>query len=522
MSVAANTSVPSPQDLIAQLTQKLSEAESRLGETQNRLHYAELKIQVLEARLRLVRLAKYGPGSEKLSDAQLELLELEPGISVQEVQAESKRESLPRSTERSHRKHPGRQTLPADLRRVEVLVPCREEQRVCPQCGDERVVIGHEQSEQLDVEPAQYFVQVTKREKRACRQCEEQGVVTAAVPPRIIEKGLASDRVVIDTVVRKYCDHLPLYRQSAILQRDTGLELSRATLDGWVLRVGELLMPMVGAMRQELLRGSYIQADETPVEVQMEEGCGKNHQAYLWQYGQPGGSAVFDFQASRGRDGPKQFLGQFAGCLQTDGYAAYDHIGGPGMVHAGCWSHAERYFSEVLELNPKDPLATPIVERIDELFAIDAQARQQGLSLEARAALRQEKAQPLLEVIRQQIEVACRQVLPSSRLAKACKYTLSLWDKLTRFLEYPELELSNNLAENSMRPVAVGRRNWIHIGSLQAGPKIAAILSVVESCRRLKIPVRDYLAAILPGMANLPIQRLPELTPSRWTAQRQD
>ena len=172
-----------------------------------------------------------------------------------------------------------------------------------------------------------------------------------------------------------------------------------------------------------------------------------------------------------------------------------------------------------LELNPKDPLAMPMVERIAELFAIDAQARQQGLSLEARDALRQEKARPLLEVIREQIEAAYRQVLPSSQLAKACRYTLSLWDKLTRFLEYPELELSNNLAENSMRPVAVGRRNWIHIGSLQAGPKIAAILSVVESCRRLKIPVRDYLAAILPGMADVPIHRLAELTPSRWTTQ---
>jgi len=165
VSVAANTSVPSPQDRITQLTQKLSEAESRLGETQNRLHYAELKIQVLEARLRLVRLAKYGPGSEKLSDAQLELLELEPGVSPQEVQAKNKRPSLPRSRGSSHRKHPGRQTLPADLRRVEVLVPRSEEQRFCPQCGKERCVIGHEQSEQLDVETAQYFVQVTKREK---------------------------------------------------------------------------------------------------------------------------------------------------------------------------------------------------------------------------------------------------------------------------------------------------------------------------------------------------------------------
>jgi len=136
-----------------------------------------------------VRIAKYGPGSETLSDEQLELLELEPAVSIQEVQAESKRLALPRSKGASQRKHPGRQSLPADLRRVEVLVPRTEEQRVCPQCGKKRVVIGHEQSEQLDVEPAQYFVQVTKREKRACRKCEEQGVVTASVPARIIEKG---------------------------------------------------------------------------------------------------------------------------------------------------------------------------------------------------------------------------------------------------------------------------------------------------------------------------------------------
>jgi transposase len=503
--VSANTSVTSAEDLIAQLTQKLQ--------------YAELKIQLLEEKLRLMRIQKYGPGSEKLSDAQLELLELEPGVSTAEVQAESKREALPRSNGVTARNHPGRQQLPADLPRVETVVPCTAEQRVCPQCRQDRIVIGHEQSEHLDVEPAKYFVRVIKREKYACRKCEELGVVTAPVPPRIIDKSLASDQIVIDTVVRKYSDHIPLYRQSAILERDTGLELSRATLDGWVLRVGELLIPLVGVMRQELLRGSYLQADETPVDVQIEDSRGKNHQAYLWQYGRPGGSVVFDFRAGRGRDGPKQFLGQFAGLLQTDGYAAYDQIGGPGIVHAGCWSHAERYFSEAVALNPNDPLATPIVARIDELFAIDAEARRQELSLEARDQLRQEKAPPLLAVIWQQIEAAQRQVLPGSQLAKACKYTVSLWDKLTRFLQYPELELSNNLAENSMRPIALGRKNWIHIGSLQAGPKIAAILSVVESCRRMKIPVRDYLAATLPGLADVQVQRLPELTPSRWKIQ---
>lgn len=175
-----------------------------------------------------------------------------------------------------------------------------------------------------------------------------------------------------------------------------------------------------------------------------------------------------------------------------------------------------RYFREVLTLNPTDPLATPIVRQIHDLFVIDAEARQRGLSLDARQALRLENAKPLLDVIRKQIGAARAMALPASALAKACNYTLNLWEKLTRFLEYPELELSNNPAENSMRPVAVGRKNWIHVGSAQAGPKIAAILSVVESCRRLKLSVRDYLIAILPGLANVHMSRVSTLTPAAW------
>jgi transposase len=501
VSVAPIPSAPADLEIIEQL--------------KNRLQYAELKIRVLEERLRLVRIAKYGSGSERLSDTQLELLELEPGVSSLEVQAEGERLVVRPSAKRV-RHHPGRQELPANLPRAVRILACTPEQCVCKGCGKETVVIGYEESSQLDVEPAKYFVLVTKREKRACKSCEERGVVSAPLPPRIIEKCLASDQIVIDTIISKYCNHLPLYRQSAILERDTGLELSRATLDGWVLRVGELLIPMVAAMRRELISGTYIQADETPVDVQMHEGRGKNHQGYLWQYGRPGGTVVFDFRLGRGRDGPKRFLGQFEGLLQTDGYAAYDQIGGAKIVHAACWSHAERYFSEAVQLNPHDPVVTPIVGRIDELFNIDAEARQQGLSLEARHSLRQEQSRPLLDGIRKQIEGARSIALPAGALAKACHYTLTLWEKLIRFLEYPELELSNNLAENSMRPVAIGRKNWIHIGSPQAGPKVAAILSVVESCRRLKLAVRDYLAAILPGLADVSIQLLPELTPSAW------
>jgi len=277
---------------------------------------------------------------------------------------------------------------------------------------------------------------------------------------------------------------------------------------------------MVAAMRRELISGTYIQADETPVDVQTREGLGKNHQAYLWQYGRPGGSVVFDFRLGRGRDGPKQFLGQFEGILQTDGYTAYDQIGGKRMVHAACWAHARRQFFEAVQQNPRDPVATSIVARMDELFGVEAEARSRALSVAARHVRRQETATPLLDDIRSKIDAAQSAALPSSALSKACQYALTLWKKLTRFLEHPELELSTNLAENSMRPVAVGRKNWLHIGSPQAGPKVAAILSVVESCRRLKVSVRGYFSAILPGLADLPIRCLPDLTPAVWLARR--
>jgi transposase len=497
-------SAPADLELIAQL--------------KSRLRYAELKIRVLEERLRLMRIEKYGACGEKLSQAQMELFELEPVISEVVAQADSEHAPVHRPTKPST-KHPGRQELPANLPRVERVLPCTPDQCMCKRCGKEMVVIGYEESSQLDVEPAKYFVLVTKREKRACRSCEELGVVAAPLPLRIIEKCLASDRIVVDTVVSKYCNHTPLHRQSMILERDIGLQISRATLDGWVLKVGELLVPMVAAMRRELISGSYIQADETPVDVQMHKGRGKNHQAYLWQYSRPGGTVVFDFRLGRGRDGPRQFLGEFEGILQTDGYTAYDQIGGTKMVHAACWAHARRQFFEAVQLNPRDPVATPIVARMDGLFAVDAEARRRVIGLTGRHALRQERAKPLLDEIRSKIEAAQSVALPSSALSKACQYALTLWRKLTRFLEYPELELSNNLAENSMRPVALGRKNWIHIGSPQAGPKVAAILSVVESCRRLKLTVRDYLAAVLPGFADLPIQRLPDLTPAAWVAQ---
>jgi transposase len=424
-------------ELVNQLKESLPEAlfeklKGSLSIDGDRLRFAEYKVRVLEERLRLVRIEKYGPGSEKLSDDQLELLELEPGVSSAEVQAESQREQLQLPLKQA-RKHPGRQQLPADLPRVEQMIACTAAQCICGKCGKETSVIGYESAEQLDVEPAKYFVRVTKREKRACKGCEEEGVQCAPLPARIIDKGLASDRLVIDTVVSKYADHCPLYRQSAILARETGIDLSRATLDGWVMRVGELLGPISRAMAQELLAGNYIQADETPVGVQSESVRGKNHQAYLWQYSRPGAAVVFDFRMGREREGPRRFLGNFEGILQSDGYAAYDHVGGPNIVHAACWAHARRKFFQAVELNPKDQSAIGIVAQIDELFGIDAQARDQGLSQEERQSLRLEKSKRLLEQIKTQIQTARSDALPKSVLAKGVQLHLDALDTAEPF-----------------------------------------------------------------------------------------
>jgi len=460
-----------------------------------------------------------GPKSETLSDLQLELLaDQEPGATLDEVEAETQRAPLTAAPPRERKPHPGRQRLPENLPRIEEVVRCAEQ--TCRQCGAETALIGYDESEQLDVEPARHFVRVIKREKRACRCCEKGAIAMAPLPPRIVEKGLASDRVVVETVVAKYADHLPLYRQAAILEREAGLEIGRATLDGWVMRVGELLEPVVAAMRQDLLRASYLQADETIVPVQMHDKRGADHQAYLWQYGKPGGETVFDFRMGRGREGPRKFLGAWEGILQTDGYQAYDGVGGPKLVHVGCWAHARRKFVDAVKVNRDDAEAVRMVMRMDALFLVDRDARKKQMTVEERLASRRRHAEEWADEIRQECVNLRASVLPKSALGQAVGYTLNMWPKLRRVFDYAEVELSNNLAENSMRPVALGRKNWLHVGSVKAGPKVAAILSVVESCRRLRVPVRDYLLDVLPGLDSRKLSEIARLTPANWSVAR--
>lgn len=539
MNPASKSSLPAALDpvaaaIIAQLQQTIAEQNQQIARSQDALRTTEMRVQKLEEELRLERIKKYGLRSEKLSDLQLQLLDLEPAVSGDEVHGEIERGPLPESTEannttdkqrRNRQNHPGRNELPAHLERVDKIIPCVPEQCTCGKCGGNTKVIGYDVSEVLDRKPAEFFVTRIMREKRACARCIEQGVATAPTPVRIAPKSIFSDEAIISLLINKYCDSVPLYRQRAILLRDLGIDVALSTINDAVLRVGEMLIPIVDVMKCDLLAGNYIQADETYVGVQTDEKKGSNHTGYFWQYSAPGKGVVFDFEMTRSKEVPKAFFKDYGGILHTDGYAAYEKdIGAEGMIHACCIAHARRKFIDAVKVqtNAKatDPKLESVVVLVDGLFAIDREARQQKLSLDDRHALRQEHAPAILaELHALLLEMQqSGSILPKSAAGQAISYTLNRWEKLTRFIEHPVIELSTNWAENSMRPISIGRRNWLHLGSKEAGPKIAAIFSIVESCRKLDVPIRKYLADVLPGLADRSIQSLAELTPTVYAA----
>jgi transposase len=479
----------------------------------------EQEVRLLREMLRLERLKRYGSKSEKLSEEQIELLELEPGVHAQEVEKETEVSS--RRKRLTRREHPGRNALPEHLPRREEIIAVEGEERFCVCCGEERCRIGYEQKEVLEIEPARYFVRVIKREKLACHKCPEGGVVTAAAGgPKIVEKGKLSDAVVVDLLIKKYLSHLPLYRQAADLHRDHGIEISRSTLNAAVMAAGELLLPMAALLRRDLLEGGYIQADETPIGVQSDQTRGRNHQAYEFQYSRPGGPVVFDFRMSRAREGPAEFLRDYGGILQCDGYQGYEKIGAPGMVRVGCLAHVRRKFADALKLDPQDREAAAVLLLMSKLYAVEKEAREAAATHEQRLALRQQRSVALFEELGAKIAQIASHALPSSKLAEACQYALNQWERLKVYLQNGRIEIDQNLCENAMRALAVGRKNWLHIGSQEAGPRIAAILSVMETCKRLQINLRKYLNDVLPKLPSWPINDVAALSPLNWKSSR--
>jgi transposase len=497
--------------------------EAHLAELQGSVRRLEKENALLREIIRRVRLEKYGRASEKLTDAQMELLEQEPGVQAPEVALEAE---LPQEKKdvvaapSKERPHPGRAELPAHLPRVIVELPCAPEQCRCGQCGQPTEVIGYDEREELDVKPAEYFVRVIRREKRACKEHPEMGVAMPVEAPRIREKGKLSDEFIIDLLVRKYHWHQPIYRQAAMLEQEHQIELSRQTLSDVVMWAGSLLEPVRQALRQELLAGAYIQADETPVGVQTRRVQGKNFQAYLFEYSRPKGPVVFDFRMGRGREGPEKFLADYKGVLQCDGYAGYDKVGGEGMRRAGCMAHMRRRFWQARELDQQDGDLLAVMGMVGELYAVEEEARQQNLAAVARLELRHGQSTVLMDKLKTKIIEIRQRVLPKSTAGDACNYALNQWSRLLAYLEDGRIEIDNNWCENGIRPIALGRKNWLHIGSELAGPRVAAIMSILETCRRLKLDVRQYLRDVLPKLPTWPINKVAELSPIAWQSRQ--
>ena len=496
--------------------------EEELQRLEKENHRLALENKCLHERVRLMMIEKYGPKSEQLTDAQLQLLESEPGVCSAEVETEAQRseEEKAQAAKLQRQSHPGRNGFPAHLPRVEKIVPCTAEQCQCPQCQKTMPVMGYDISEELDVVPAKYFVNVIKKEKRACPDCPEMGVSTAQTEPKPIDKCKVSIRVIVEVIISKYCNHVPHFRLEGIFAREEGIDLSRATMCGWTMQIGTWLTFISGAMREELLSGTFIQADETTVGVQSEQTKGRNHLGFLWEYSRPNGPVIFDFQMGRGREGPKKFLRQFNGFLQCDGYGAYDCIGGPGIRYAGCMAHARRGFVDALKLEPGNTEAIFIVAEMAKLYAVEKEAREGKLTHSEREALRKLRSVPVLATLKERITALNAKHPPKTPFGKACRYALGQWERLSVFAKHGEVEIDNNWCENAMRPIALGRKNWLHIGSEEAGPRVAAIISVVETCRRLGINVRDYLMDVLPLIPSWPANRIAELTPTAWAARQ--
>lgn len=492
----------------------------------------QLRLDALTVKLHDALRRLYGRRSEKVEATGQELFEFmklgeEAAREVEEDEAtraaEEARSQEPEEEEvvvRKRNKHRGRNPLPKDLPIVELRIDPSAEELVCPcGCGHQRVKIGEKVTDQLEYEPAHYFIQRIIRSVLAC-PTEHEHVIVAPLPPRPIDRGRPGPSVLAHLAVSKYGDHLPLYRLEQISERG-GVALSRKTICDWLGRAADLLEPIVEAQTSWLLERGYLQADETPVQVMDPSRPGKTRRGYLWAYGIPWAEVVFDFRLSRARAGPTEFLAKFKGHLQTDGYAGYAEIARlHGVERLGCWAHARRAFFKACPYHGEDGLL--IMGLIQNLYRIERQAKAAGLNAAATVALRRREAPPVLEALKLAIQVAQRKVLPGSLLGKAAAYTLGRWTELTRYVDVGELEIDNNSIEHAIRAVATGRKNWLFLGSPEGGGGRAEVFfSLVGTCKRLRINPFEYLSDVIDRVSTHPASRVLELIPRFWRAARQ-
>jgi transposase len=399
-------------------------------------------------------------------------------------------------------------------------------ERLCPCCGETRQRIGCETSEQLEFVPAVLKVIEHRRWKYACRRCEEQ-VAIAPVPNKPIAKGLPGPGLLSNVVVSKYADHLPLYRLEDVLAR-SGVELSRSTLCRWVMQTAAVLEPVYQAMVERVRSSESIHTDDTPVPV-LDASLPKTRTARFWVYCGDWRNpyTVYDYTTSRRRDGPVAFLANFTGFLHADAFAGYDGIYAAGNVkQVLCWAHARRKFYDARTVQPEPAHAA--LAHIARLYRVERDAKEligpDGLNSEQawlawhrqRWLLRQQHSSPLLGEFRQWLQATEQTVLPKSPVGQALQYVLPRWDGLIRYCENGALSIDNNLSERSVRPVAIGRKNYLFLGSDCGGKAAAVLYSVMASAKANQVEPFAYVRDLLVQLSRHSPPPAADLLPDAW------
>jgi transposase len=409
----------------------------------------------------------------------------------------------------------GRNPIPEDLHREKHVLDVPESEKVCSCCGTQKKHIGDDVTEELEYKPAVFFVNQYIRPKYACPKCPDNGITTAPMPPRPIDKGVAGPGLLAYILVSKYVDHLPLYRLQQMFMR-YNIHIHRSSMVGWIAELCNPLDAICRAMKETLLSSFLIQADETTLKVLDDTVKDKCVLGYLWPYVGDGKVAVFEFRDSRSHDGPTDFLSAFTDrYLLSDGYAGYnDVVKKQRLTHLMCWAHARRKFFEQKDLAPE--FVATVLEQIKELYKVELEATAGKLDYQSRYELRKQKTAPVLDTIKSLLENPGKVILPKNKIGEAIEYTLSHWTQLTRFLEDGRLPIDNNLCENTIRPVALGRKNWLFAGSIEGAKRMAIIYSLVATCKLNGINPYEYFLDILPKASSYPASKVADLTPINW------
>jgi transposase len=501
----------------------MNDSTSTLEQHNSEILALKQEIGYLKEQLEWFKRQLFGKKAETFVDPQKCEQQLYFNFIDQLSQGELKKTQVP-AHERKKRQATGKDTisLPEDLPIERQVIDLPEKEKTCSETGQALIKIGEEVTSKLAHRPGSYFIKQIIRPKYALPQASEGGIRTADLPDSLLNRCQADESLLAEVMVRKFADHLPLYRQSEIMAREK-IFISRQTLSSWVVKAGIALKPLYDAMLSKVLGSNNIFYDETPIDM-LSPGKGKVHQAYMWvivggQSANPG-YRIYDFCTNRKHDNAANMLRDYFGVLHSDKYGAYEALANQKkLVWCPCWVHIRRKF---IEAETGDPLFREwVLRKIKYLFMFEkvAWARDE----KERLRIRQEKEVPIIDELIQAIKkkLESGKVLPKSKFREALGYFYSLIPHLKNYTNYAWARLDNNVAERAIRPLTIGRKNWLFVGNEIGGEAAAVILSLVQSCRALDINPREYLEDVMRRLMSHNSSKLDELLPDQWAAARQ-